>query len=99
MAGEYPWGGKECNACGCYNGADAMSKATAAAPNPNPIPNPNPKSYPNPNQGDRRGRLVVCCCEHTAVGPRYLPGLFSRRQRTHGCGHGDGGGVSCRDGG
>ena len=31
MAGDYPWGGVECNACGCYNGADAMSKATAAA--------------------------------------------------------------------
>ena len=31
MAGDYPWGGMECNACGCYNGADAMSKATAAA--------------------------------------------------------------------
>ena len=31
MAGDYPWGGTECNACGCYNGADAMSKATAAA--------------------------------------------------------------------
>ena len=33
MAGNYPrsYSQPECNACGCYNGADAISQATAAA--------------------------------------------------------------------
>ena len=34
MAGDYPTSGPrfaECNACGCFNGADAVSRATAAA--------------------------------------------------------------------
>ena len=62
MAGDYPrtvgenpqgtsW--RECNACGCYNGADATSQAGHCRPNPNrdpdPKPNPNPPPHPHPH--------------------------------------------------
>ena len=73
MAGEYPnsnrmWGGAECNACGCFNEADTMSKATAAAASwyvaantppsvrvifPNPNPNPGPSPNPDSNPSPR----------------------------------------------